>query len=136
MKKPNTDRKVELRELLKLLLSWILMLLAAFAVGIAFIIAFMDEEQLEILKDIRRWGDYRPVQVEHTQVAVKTPDCGISLYNSGKCLVQCCPLQVLSGKVKSETHLVEIQTSGWYEVHGECWVSATNGVLRTVGEIE
>lgn len=35
-----------------------------------------------------RTGNYRPMQVEHTQIAAEGPDCNIALYRSGKCLVQ------------------------------------------------
>ena len=48
----------------------------------------LSTEQQAVLTDILKQGNYRPVPVEHTKIAVKTPDCGISLYNSGKCLVQ------------------------------------------------
>ena len=48
----------------------------------------LSEEQQQILTDILKQGNYRPAVVEHTQIAVTMPDCGISLYKSGKCLVQ------------------------------------------------
>lgn len=33
-------------------------------------------------------GNYRPVSVPYTTIAVETPDCRVNLYTSGKCLVQ------------------------------------------------
>ncbi|MDA0990744.1 MAG: ribonuclease HIII, partial [Verrucomicrobia bacterium] len=48
----------------------------------------LTTEQQETLSTVLRNGNYRPIRVEHTQIAVRTPDCSISLYKSGKCLVQ------------------------------------------------
>ena len=44
--------------------------------------------QQQALRDILRSGNYRPVTMEHTQIAAETPDCRIALYKSGKCLAQ------------------------------------------------
>ena len=44
--------------------------------------------QQALLYTILRTGNYRPVQVPHTRIAVKSEDCNINLYESGKCLVQ------------------------------------------------
>lgn len=44
-------------------------------------------EQAELTR-ILTLGNYRPAQVPYTTIAVTTPDCGINLYTSGKCLVQ------------------------------------------------
>lgn len=44
--------------------------------------------QQETLGDILRAGNYMPAQVAHAKVAVKTPDCNVTLYRSGKCLIQ------------------------------------------------
>jgi ribonuclease HIII len=48
----------------------------------------LNLDQQNLLADVLRQGNYRPVNVPHTKIAVKTPDCSISLYNSGKCLIQ------------------------------------------------
>jgi ribonuclease HIII len=40
------------------------------------------------VQEILRTGNYRPVPMEHTRIAVETPDCRIALYRSGKCLIQ------------------------------------------------
>jgi len=44
--------------------------------------------QQSALKDLLKSGNYEPIKVEHTIIAAKTPDCSISLYKSGKCLIQ------------------------------------------------
>jgi len=44
-------------------------------------------EQTELAR-ILAMGNYRPVQVPYTQIAVKAEDCTVNLYTSGKCLVQ------------------------------------------------
>jgi ribonuclease HIII len=44
--------------------------------------------QQEMLEEILRTGNYRPIRVEHTRIAVEIPHCKISLYKSGTCLVQ------------------------------------------------
>jgi len=44
--------------------------------------------QQATLTDLLRGGNYRPVTVPHTAIAVRTPDCTINLYTSGKLLVQ------------------------------------------------
>lgn len=45
-------------------------------------------QQQNLLEDILKHGNYRPVPVEHTKIAAQTGDCKIALYKSGKCLVQ------------------------------------------------
>lgn len=44
--------------------------------------------QQDALADILQFGNYRPMYVEYARVAVKTDNCNIILYNSGKCVVQ------------------------------------------------
>jgi ribonuclease HIII len=44
--------------------------------------------QRERLREILAAGNYRPVAVPHTIVAVEGPDCRVNLYTSGKLLVQ------------------------------------------------
>jgi ribonuclease HIII len=46
-----------------------------------------EAEQAE-LTGILRQGNYRPAEVPYTSIAVRTEDCGINLYTSGKLLVQ------------------------------------------------
>jgi len=46
-----------------------------------------DVQQMS-LHDILSRGNYRPVKIEHTLIAVKSDDCKIALYKSGKCLIQ------------------------------------------------
>ena len=48
----------------------------------------LTEEQQIILADILNSGNYRPIQVPYTTVAAETDECKISIYTSGKCLVQ------------------------------------------------
>ena len=48
----------------------------------------LSATQQALLMDLIRGGNYRPAHVPHTKMAVKTPDCGINLYTSGKCLIQ------------------------------------------------
>lgn len=48
----------------------------------------LTEEQQIVLTELLRTGNYVPVEVPHSLVAVQGPDCRISLYKSGKCLVQ------------------------------------------------
>jgi len=48
----------------------------------------LDAAQQNDLKTLLLSGNYRPIPVEHTIIAVETPDCKISLYKSGTCLVQ------------------------------------------------
>ena len=48
----------------------------------------LSEPQQAELTRILKTGNYRPARVEHTTIAVRTPDCTINLYKSGKCLVQ------------------------------------------------
>lgn len=40
------------------------------------------------LEQLLAAGNYRPVAVPHTRIAVDAPGCRVNLYNSGKCLVQ------------------------------------------------
>jgi len=44
--------------------------------------------QEAVLVDILKQGNYRPVAVEHTKIAVEAADCRIAVYATGQCLVQ------------------------------------------------
>lgn len=44
-------------------------------------------QQRALIETLQR-GNYRPLDVPHTQIAVENESCKISLYKSGKCLVQ------------------------------------------------
>lgn len=44
--------------------------------------------QQQTLVRLLRDGNYRPAEVPHTIVAVRGPDFGVSVYTSGKCLIQ------------------------------------------------
>ena len=48
----------------------------------------LDEKQQEALKALLAIGNYKPMKVPFTQIAVKAQDCVVNLYTSGKCLVQ------------------------------------------------
>jgi ribonuclease HIII len=48
----------------------------------------LNPKQQEALQAMLAHGNYRPATVPHTLVAVKAEDCSVSLYTSGKCLVQ------------------------------------------------
>jgi len=48
----------------------------------------LSKPEQETLTQILRVGNYRPIRMEHTTIAVATEDCRINLYKSGKCLVQ------------------------------------------------
>ena len=48
----------------------------------------LTPEQQAIFVNIVQQGNYRPVEREHTIIAAKAENCQISLYKSGKCLVQ------------------------------------------------
>jgi ribonuclease HIII len=48
----------------------------------------LTNEQQQVLTNILRTGNYRPMRVEHTSIAAEGPNCNIALYKSGKCLVQ------------------------------------------------
>ena len=48
----------------------------------------LNDIEQEILTGILKSGNYRPTEVPYTSISVKTPDCNINLYNSGKLLVQ------------------------------------------------
>jgi ribonuclease HIII len=53
----------------------------------SFSYALSPREQSALTRILRE-GNYRPIPVEHTQIAAETEDCKIALYKSGKCLVQ------------------------------------------------
>lgn len=53
----------------------------------SFTIALTPEQQ-ERLIQILREGPYRPRVTPYTRISVQAPDCNISLYTSGKCVVQ------------------------------------------------
>ena len=48
----------------------------------------LSENQQNILIDILKKGNYRPVKMEYTIIAADSSDCRIALYTSGKCLIQ------------------------------------------------
>ena len=48
----------------------------------------LTEAQQETLIDLLSAGNYLPVEMEHTRIAVDADRCRIALYKSGKCLVQ------------------------------------------------
>jgi len=48
----------------------------------------LSPPQQDALQSLLAAGNYRPVQVPYTIVAVKAQDCCVHLYTSGKCLVQ------------------------------------------------
>ena len=48
----------------------------------------LTAEQQAILTDILKSGNYRPIPVQYTSIAVETPDFNVAIYTSGKCLVQ------------------------------------------------
>jgi ribonuclease HIII len=48
----------------------------------------LDDIQQAMLIAILETGNYEPITVEHTIVAVSAPQCKVSLYKSGKCLIQ------------------------------------------------
>lgn len=48
----------------------------------------LTEPQQAALVSLLKGGNYRPVHVPYTTIAVQTHDCSISLYNSGKCVLQ------------------------------------------------
>lgn len=48
----------------------------------------LTPRQQESLQNLLLTGNYRPVVVPHTIVAVEAQDCRVNLYTSGKCLVQ------------------------------------------------
>ena len=48
----------------------------------------LDAAQQRALTEELRHGNYRLVEVPHARIAGKRPDCQITLYESGKCLVQ------------------------------------------------
>lgn len=53
----------------------------------SFTFKLTDEQQI-VLADILNSGNYRPIQVPYTIAAAETDECKISIYTSGKCLVQ------------------------------------------------
>jgi ribonuclease HIII len=44
--------------------------------------------QQDALEEILQFGNYRPTHVEYARIAVKTDNCNITLYQSGKCVAQ------------------------------------------------
>ncbi len=48
----------------------------------------LTPDQQDRLERLLQAGNYRPIDVPHTRIAVDGPDCKINLYQSGKCLVQ------------------------------------------------
>jgi ribonuclease HIII len=48
----------------------------------------LTPEQQDIFVNIVRHGNYRPIEKEHTIIAASADRCQISLYKSGKCLIQ------------------------------------------------
>jgi ribonuclease HIII len=48
----------------------------------------LTPEQVAVLTDILKHGNYKIVRVEHTTIAVEIPNCRVNMYKSGKCLVQ------------------------------------------------
>lgn len=48
----------------------------------------LSPEKQAVLVNVLKNGNYLPVKVEHTKIAVKTENCKIALYKSGKCLIQ------------------------------------------------
>ncbi len=48
----------------------------------------LTPEQQQTLTDILETGNYRPVQVPYTTIAVDAEGCRVNLYTSGKCLIQ------------------------------------------------
>ena len=48
----------------------------------------LNAAQQEALAELLRTGNYRPTHVEHARIAVTTPDFNVTLYKSGKCVVQ------------------------------------------------
>jgi len=50
----------------------------------------LDTVQQDALHALLKAGNFRPITVPHTRIAVQAPswDCNVNLYNSGKCLIQ------------------------------------------------
>lgn len=48
----------------------------------------LDAERQRLLAEELRSGNYLPVTVPYARIAGRRPDCQITLYDSGKCLVQ------------------------------------------------
>lgn len=48
----------------------------------------LNDEQQVLLTELLRTGNYLPVEVPYTRVAVDAESCRIALYTSGKCVVQ------------------------------------------------
>jgi ribonuclease HIII len=48
----------------------------------------LSESQQQALIDLLRGGNYKPVQVEYTRIAAEGDGFRVSLYKSGKCLIQ------------------------------------------------
>lgn len=53
----------------------------------SFTFKLTPDQQTELVR-LLRFGNYRPLEVEHTIAAAEGQDCNIALYKSGKCLVQ------------------------------------------------
>jgi ribonuclease HIII len=50
--------------------------------------AKLTPDQQDLLAEILKGGNYRPVVVPHTRIAVQADGCNVNLYNSGKLLIQ------------------------------------------------
>ncbi|MDA3923736.1 MAG: ribonuclease HIII [Kiritimatiellae bacterium] len=48
----------------------------------------LDKNQQDALVAMLQMGNYRPKQVPHTIIAAEAENCNVSLYKSGKCLIQ------------------------------------------------
>lgn len=48
----------------------------------------LTPRQQTLLKELLEQGNYLPVNVPYSTLAVKTPTCRITLYTSGKCVIQ------------------------------------------------
>jgi ribonuclease HIII len=50
--------------------------------------AKLTPEQQDVLFELLQSGNYRPLTVPHTRIAVEAGQCNVNLYNSGKLLIQ------------------------------------------------
>jgi ribonuclease HIII len=48
----------------------------------------LTPQQQQALENLLRSGNYRPLSVPHTTIAVEAQDCRVNVYKSGKCLIQ------------------------------------------------
>lgn len=50
----------------------------------------LDPAQQDLLYEVLSTGNYRPIKVPYTRIAVEAPswNCNVNLYTSGKCLIQ------------------------------------------------